>query len=198
VSRRVVIADAGPLIGLARIDSLALLRGLFGQVFITVAVRDELLPADASFPDTGLLTRTLAEGWVPVVESPLGDWKPLNPGVDPGEASALRVACRWRDAGDAVLLVMDNRAGRLEAKRQGIALIGTAAVIAVLLVMDNRAGRLEAKRQGIALIGTAAVIGLATTQGLTPAAKPLLERLARSGYCLGQAVIDAVLAAAGE
>ena len=169
MSRRVVIADAGPLIGLARIDSLALLRGLFGQVFITVAVRDELLPADASFPDTGLLTRTLAEGWVPVVESPLGDWKPLNPGVDPGEASALRVACRWRDAGDAVLLVMDNRAGRLEAKRQGIALIGTAAVI-----------------------------GLATTQGLTPAAKPLLERLARSGYCLGQAVIDAVLAAAGE
>jgi predicted nucleic acid-binding protein len=32
VSGRVVIADAGPLIGLARIDALRLLRDLFGQV----------------------------------------------------------------------------------------------------------------------------------------------------------------------
>ena len=30
--RRVVIADAGPLIGLARIDRLGLLQGLFGQI----------------------------------------------------------------------------------------------------------------------------------------------------------------------
>jgi hypothetical protein len=30
--RRVVIADAGPLIALARLDALHLLRGLFGRV----------------------------------------------------------------------------------------------------------------------------------------------------------------------
>ena len=169
LSRHAVIADAGPLIALARIESLALLRGLFGKVFITTTVRDELLPADATFPDVGLLTRTLAEGWIEVVDSPRDGWKPLNPGVDHGEASAIRTACRWRDAGDAVLLVMDDRAGRLEAKHQGIALIGTAAVI-----------------------------GLAKTQGLIPAARPLLGRLAQSGYYLGQVVIDAVLAEAGE
>lgn len=169
MSRRVVIADAGPLIALARIDALALLRGLFGQVFITATVRDELLPADTTFPDAGVLIRTLAEGWIEVVESPQDGWKPLNPGVDPGEASAIYTACRWRDAGDAVLLVMDDRAGRLEAKHQGIELIGTAAVI-----------------------------GLAKTQELIPAARPLVVRLAHSGYYLGQAVIDAVLAEAGE
>jgi predicted nucleic acid-binding protein len=169
LSRRVVIADAGPLIALARIDALILLRGLFGRVFITATVRDERLPDDATFADTRRLRRTLTEGWIEVVEPPQDDWKPLNPGIDPGEASTIRTARRWRDAGDAVLLLIDDRAGRWEARYQGLGLIGTAAVI-----------------------------GLASTRGLIPAGRPLLERLAQSGYFLGPAVIDAVLAEAGE
>jgi predicted nucleic acid-binding protein len=42
--RRVVIADAGPLIALARIESLDLLRQLFGRVCITTTVRYEIFP----------------------------------------------------------------------------------------------------------------------------------------------------------
>ncbi|MFT4193463.1 DUF3368 domain-containing protein [Ottowia sp.] len=158
MSRRVVIADAGPLIALARIDALALLRELFGRVCITAMVQKEILPASAAFPDAALLARTLQEGWVEVVDEPPGGWKPLNPGVDPGEASAIHTACVWRDAGDAVLLVMDDRAGRLEARAHGIALVGTAAVI-----------------------------GMAKAEGLVPAARPLLERLSQQGYYLGRA-----------
>lgn len=169
MSRRVVIADAGPLIALARVDSLVLLRGLFGRVCVTATVRDELLPAASSFPDADLLARTLAEGWIEVVDTPQGEWKPLNPGVDAGEASAIHTASVWRDAGDAVLLVMDDRAGRLEAKSRGITLIGTAAVV-----------------------------GLAKTEGLIPAARPLLERLVETGYFIGPSVIAAVLADVGE
>jgi predicted nucleic acid-binding protein len=167
--RRVVIADAGPLIALARIDSLHLLPELFGRVSITTTVRDEILPATAAFPDAELLKRTLAEGWMEVVEVPHDDWKPLNPAIDAGEASAIRTACHWLDAGDAVLLIMDDRAGRLEARSRGIALIGTAAVI-----------------------------GLARTEGLIPAARPLLEQLVQSGYFIAPAVIAAVLAETGE
>ena len=169
MNQRVVIADAGPLIALARVDSLDLLRQLFGRVCITAAVRDEILPAGSTFPDADLLAQTLSEDWIAVVEVPSDDWVPLNPGVDPGEASAIHAAWVWREAGDAVLLVMDDRAGRLEARARGITLIGTAAVI-----------------------------GLAKTEGLIPAARPLLERLAQSGYFLGQAVIEAVLADVGE
>ncbi len=160
MSRRVVIADAGPLIALARIESLALLRGLFGRVCITVTVRDELLPSAFAFLDTEVLTRTLAEGWIEVVDLPQNHWKPLNPGIDAGEASAIHAACVWRDAGDAVLLVMDDRAGRLEARSRGLALIGTAAVI-----------------------------GLAKTEGLIPSARALLEQLMQAGYFLGPAVL---------
>lgn len=169
MSRSVVIADAGPLIALARIDSLGLLRGLFGRVSITATVRDEVQPAASGFLDAPVLARTLVEGWIDVVEEPQDDWRPLNPGIDAGEASAIHTACGWRNAGDAVLLVMDDRAGRLEAKAQGIALIGTAAVI-----------------------------GLAKTEGLIAAARPLLERLVRAGYFIGPSVIAAVLAEIGE
>lgn len=169
MSRRVVIADAGPLIALTRIDALVLLRGLFGRVFITTTVHDEILPVASSFPDAGLLARALAQGWIETVDTSQDEWRPLNPGVDAGEASAIHTACVWRDAGDAVLLVMDDRAGRLEAKSRGIPLIGTAAVI-----------------------------GLAKTEGLIPAARPLLEQLVQSGYFIGLSVIAAVLADAGE
>ncbi|GHU07539.1 DUF3368 domain-containing protein [Betaproteobacteria bacterium] len=171
MSRRVVIADAGPLIALARINSLNLLRDLFGRVLITRTVKDEILPPATvgRFTDAEVLSHTLDEGWIEVFDIPLNDWKPLNPGVDPGEGSAIHAACNWRDAGDAVLLVMDDRAGRLEARSRGISLIGTAAVI-----------------------------GLAKTTGLIPAAKPLLERLTQAGYFLGAAVIAAVLADVGE
>jgi predicted nucleic acid-binding protein len=169
VTRRVVIADAGPLIALARIEALYLLRQLFGRVCITTTVRDEILPAKAAFADADLLVRTLAEGWIDVVEVPQADYRPLNPGVDAGEASSIQVANRWREAGDAVLLMMDDRAGRLEAKSRGLALIGSAAVI-----------------------------GLAKTEGLVSAARPLLEQMVAAGYFIGPSVVSAVLADIGE
>ncbi len=81
MTRRVVIADAGPLIALARIEALDLLRQLFGRVCITTTVRDEILPTKAAFADADLLVRTLAEGWIDVFEVPTSDFTPLNPGV---------------------------------------------------------------------------------------------------------------------
>ncbi len=56
MTQRVVIADAGPLLALARIEALNLLRQLFGRVCITRTVRDEILPAKAAFADSGHLS----------------------------------------------------------------------------------------------------------------------------------------------
>ena len=169
MTRRVVIADAGPLIALARIEALHLLRQLFGRVCITTTVCDEILPVHAAFADAELLVRTLAEGWIDVVEVPQSDDGPLNPGVDAGEASSIQLASQWHEAGDAVLLVMDDRAGRLEAKSRGLALIGSAAVI-----------------------------GLAKTEGLVPAARPLLDKMVALGYFIGPSIVSVVLADVGE
>lgn len=85
MSRRVVIADAGPLIALARIESLALLRSLFGRICITTVVRDEVLPAASGHVDTELLARTLAEGLRP------GEWC----GWSVHKNLARKHACPW-------------------------------------------------------------------------------------------------------
>ena len=169
MTRRVVIADAGPLIALAHMEALDLLHQLFGGVCITTTVRDEILPAQGVFADAVVLARTMAEGWIDVHEVPPSDDRLLNPGVDPGEASSIHLADHWREAGDAVLLVMDDRAGRLEAKSRGLALMGSAAVI-----------------------------GLAKSEGLVPAARPLLEQMVASGYFIGPSIVAAVLADVGE
>ena len=43
MARRLVVADASPLIGLAAAGAFDLLRRLYGQVTITVSVHDEVL-----------------------------------------------------------------------------------------------------------------------------------------------------------
>ena len=58
--------------------------------------------------------------------------------------------------------------------------------------------RLEAKHLGLALIGSAAVIGLAKTEGLIPAARPLLDQMMAAGYFIGPSVVSAVLCELGE
>jgi predicted nucleic acid-binding protein len=162
--RSVVIADAGPLIALSRIDALDLLRGLFGQVLVTEEVRDEALPA-ADYPGKAFIAQGFEAGWL-VCPGPFEtSWQPTNPGLDAGERSAIAAAMQMPGC---------------------------------LLIIDDRAGRAEAKSHQVAIIGTAAVIGLAKLQGLIPAARPVLERLQPAGYFIHPRIIEAVLQDVGE
>jgi predicted nucleic acid-binding protein len=122
--RSVVIADAGPLIALSRIDSLDLLRGLFGQVLVTEEVRDEALPA-ADYPGKTLIAQAFDAGWLACPGPFETSWQPTNPGLDAGERSAIAAAVQM----PGCLLIIDDRAGRAEAKSHRVAIIGTAAAI---------------------------------------------------------------------
>lgn len=155
----VVIADAGPLIALSRIDALDLLRGLFGQVLVTEEVRDEALPA-ADYPGKALIAQAFDAGWL-VCPGPFEtSWQPTNPGLDAGERSAIAAAVQMPGC---------------------------------LLIIDDRAGRAEAKSHHVAIIGTAAVIGLAKLQGLIPVARLVLEQIQPAGYFIHPRIIEAVL-----
>jgi predicted nucleic acid-binding protein len=56
-------------------------------------------------------------------------FQPLNPGVDAGDCSTIFLALQWQAAGERVLVIVDDRCGRAEARSQGVAILGTAAVV---------------------------------------------------------------------
>ncbi|MEY6434125.1 DUF3368 domain-containing protein [Thioalkalicoccus limnaeus] len=161
---RVLIADAGPLIALSRVAQLPLLRGLFGAVGITGQIRAEVLDS-GRFPGQDAIAAAIQAGWLQCRDVDLAPWHPRYPGVDDGEASAMLLA-------------------------------ETFAM--PLLIMDDRAGRAEARARGFAVMGVAAVVGLAKRQGLIPRAAPILNDMRTSGYFIGDDVINAILARVGE
>ena len=66
---RVVVADAGPLIALARIDRLQLLHHLCGPVVVPTVVLDELR-LDSARPGAQALSEARSEGWLEVAAPP--------------------------------------------------------------------------------------------------------------------------------
>jgi len=133
-SVEVVVADAGPLIALARLDVLPLLPALFSRAWVTETVLAECC-ADSARPECAAIRDAIAAGQLGVRPDPTGHpaWT-----VDPGEASAIAAALEL-SAG----VVMDDRAGRL-----GLPVVGTLGV----LVLAKRAGLVAEIRPWVATL----------------------------------------------
>ena len=181
--RRVVIADAGPLIGLARNGRLDLLRRLFGTVSVTRWLADEVLNG-VEFPDLAALKAAVTEPWLYVAD--LAD---TDADAD-ADAEASLEECRALinlhqiDMGEASALVL----------AQQLATQGTAA----LLLIDEHRGRQAAQHCQVAIIGTAGLLVLAKQAGAVDKVRPLLLALREGGYFLSDRLVEAVLAQSGE
>jgi predicted nucleic acid-binding protein len=117
------VADAGPLIHLAWLNHLDWLYLLFEEVFVPLAVRDEILRlADA--PDTGLISDALTNGRL-ILQSPRLDSGLLETLLDPGESEALQLSLELRPD----FLLTDDLAARKEATRLRIPVMGTIRVL---------------------------------------------------------------------
>ncbi|MEO7272117.1 MAG: DUF3368 domain-containing protein [Vicinamibacterales bacterium] len=66
------------------------------------------------------------------------------------------------------------------------------------LLCDDAAGRAEARRRGIIVIGTLGVLLVAKRRGLLLAVRPVLDSMVREGMFVSGALGQAILAAAGE
>lgn len=178
--RRIVIADAGPLIALARLERLDLLQRLFGAVTVTAWVAQEVL-AGGDFPDVIELRTALSQPWLQTVDLPdLMD--PMN--LDWQEQCRDLINLHQIDMGEATALVL----------AQHMATQGHAA----MLVMDDFRGRSAAQHTGIALMGTAGLLLLGKQRGVIEAVKPCLLTLRQQGYFLSDRLIANTLVQAGE
>ena len=130
--KRHVIADAGPLIALARLERLDLLQRLFGTVLVTGWVADEVL-AGGDFPVE------LQDLTNPDSQAQCRDLMNLHQ-IDMGEASAMVLAQHLASQGDAAMLLMDDFRGRSAAQHSGFSLIGTTG----LLLLGKQVGAIVA------------------------------------------------------
>ncbi|MBI4875168.1 MAG: DUF3368 domain-containing protein [Acidobacteria bacterium] len=138
----IVIADTTPLNCLVLIGEAALLPELYGRIVVPGAVHKELLAAG-----TPPKVRSWAANrpkWLEVLEAPPGAGSELPGALDPGEREALALAQTLR----ADLLLIDDQAGRREARRLHLSFTGTLGVLAAaadrgLIDLRVTLGRLE-------------------------------------------------------
>ncbi len=126
-----IIADAGPLIALARVRRLALIKDIFQEVLVpdvvaTECTRQPASPGADSIQDAlaaGLLTRTS-------VSNPTLD-PTLVADLGPGEAAAIMLAHSRH-----CLVLLDDKLARETAVHLGVAIVGTGG----LLIRGKRLG----------------------------------------------------------
>jgi len=135
------VSDTSPILGLAVISQLALLREQFGEIYIPLAVLEEL-KTETNFRGVPAVQEALQDGWVvsrEVQNKPLV--KSLSVELNQGESEAIALAT---DLG-VKIIVMDERLGRDRARNLGLQTIG---VLGVLLTAKKH-GRLASLKDSM-------------------------------------------------
>lgn len=119
---RTVIVNATPIISLALIDQLDLLRHLYDEVLIPLAVRNEVLVGGSS----GIGMAELQESkWIRAISLQDPRRADLLSDLDRGEAEVIALAQEL----NAELVIIDERLARRHARRLGLTLTGTVGVL---------------------------------------------------------------------
>jgi predicted nucleic acid-binding protein len=152
----IVVADTGPLHYLILLDHADLLHRFYDEVVVPDAVAAEL--SSPSAPSAVLNWISHAPRWLSVV---------------PVEANRIREITDDLDIGE----------------RAAIALAG--AIHADLLLIDEAAGRIEAKRRNLRVTGTLGVLRAGAERGLVDVPE-LIRRLKATSFYVDDALLNAV------
>lgn len=120
-----IVSNTSPILNLAIIGQLDLLRQQFAEVLIPSAVRAELKP-ETTFPGATAVQQALQAEWLRVAE--LKDVhlaRALALDLDEGEAAAIALALEL----GAKRILMDEHDGRIKAKALGLQPIGLLGVL---------------------------------------------------------------------
>lgn len=118
----IVVADASPLIFLAKIRRLALVPRLLGRdIRVPRAVRDEVLPPGVDPAEEDALRAFLKTCHIEAVRRP----RRFAAAMSQADNEALTLAVRSR----ADVILCDERATRLMAEAEGIRPLGTVGIL---------------------------------------------------------------------
>ncbi len=121
-----VVADAGPLMTLAKLNLLHLFKQLYGRVHFSRSVYEEVVVEgiQQGFEDASTLQLFLRrEGWKPTEVKEVAD-DLASSRLDRGERESIALAL----ALDGLLLIDEER-GRKEARQRGVTVRGTLGVL---------------------------------------------------------------------
>ena len=127
----IVVSDASPLIGLAHIGRLTLLRDLYDRVLIPDAVHREVV---LKRPEGAGAAEVAMADWIsvePITNRQLA--RALLAELGPGESEAITLAAEAPGS----LLLVDERLARRTAARLGVHVVGVLGVL------------VEAKQKGL-------------------------------------------------
>lgn len=143
---QVVIADAGPLIALAKVNLLAVLAQLFGAVLISETVQQECLAKAGE--ENQRIQQAIATGIIQI-STPAQTALPLalSRSLGAGERDAIYLAMQSENA----LLIMDDLLARKQAVKLGLAFIGTVRLLDI------------AEKQGIIADAEAVIDAISST-----------------------------------
>lgn len=131
---KVVVADTGPIIALAKLDRLDLLLSIFAAVLVPDVVFEECL-YDHAKPETRAIEAAFANGILTLKSMDEVPKLPETGWLDDGEATAIALAKMI-----ACPVLVDEKRGRTVAKKAGLQVIGTCG----LLVQAKRTGAIQA------------------------------------------------------
>jgi predicted nucleic acid-binding protein len=119
----IVVADSGPLHYLILLDHSELLRRFYSRVVVPDAVASELSAVGA--PATVRDWILQPPSWISVIPVALEAIETITDNLDLGERSAIALATTL----GADLLLIDEAAGREEARRRNLRVTGTLGVL---------------------------------------------------------------------
>lgn len=129
------VSNTSPLLNLAIIGELELVRSQFGRVLIPPAVAEEFRLKEGR-QGSSVLSQAMEEEWI-VTEAPSDDplIRTLRQDLDQGESEAIALAAEKK----AGRILLDEREGRRRARRVGLKVTGALGILA----RADREGKLD-------------------------------------------------------
>lgn len=126
-----IVSNSTPLIYLARVGKIDLLKKLFSNVYISAEVKAEIIDKGKLIgkKDAYVIEQAVKDGWIVVKKARIQEIPiPLHE----GESSVICLALQTK----ADFVLMDESQGRTAAKLMGLKPLGTAGIL--LLALEKK------------------------------------------------------------